>query len=129
MKGRTLKSASVTMCFAVMSVAAQTTPEVVVTSPRMVTTQTGQRPGGTPIMTASLSYTVSAQGFDLTTQEGKASLERAVRDAAWRACSEIHKQFAGATPPQSECVQQATANAMNQVRALEAAAGKGTGGK
>lgn len=102
---------------------ADTPTEVVVTSSRVITTETGQMPGGTPIVAASLSYTVSAKGLDLASPDGKAKFEKAVTKAAWKACEALHRQFPGSIPPLHECVHQAKDDAMPKVRELEAQAG------
>lgn len=104
--------------------AAQGTPEVVVTSSRAIVTQTGQMPGGTPIVNVSLSYTVSAKGLDLTSKDGKAELEKRVSDAASKACNDIQHQFPETTPSVLEGTRQAKAAAMVKVQQIEAAAGK-----
>jgi UrcA family protein len=123
-------------CAIIGSVTAQTPPEVVVTSSRMLpagagtmAAETGTMPGGTPIVAVSLSYTVSGKGLDLTSQDGRAKFEKAVSDAAWKACQAIHNQFPETSPSLNECAQQAKDKAMPQVRDLEAKAGKGATGK
>jgi UrcA family protein len=116
-------------CAVIGSVSAQTLPEIVVTSSRTVATETGQMPGGTPIVRVSLSYTVSAKGMDLSSQDGKAKFEKAVGDAALKACDAIHNQFPETNPSVQECAQQAKDKAMPKVHELEAKAAKGTAGK
>jgi UrcA family protein len=125
MRNQMLTVASAVIFSAVIgTVTAQTTPEVVVTSSRVVATQTGQMPGGTPIEKVSLSYTVSAKDLDLTSKNGKAELEKRVSDAASKACNQIQQQFPETTPSVAECTRQAKAAAMAKVQQIEAAAGK-----
>lgn len=94
-----------------------------------MTEETTRMPTGgvLPIVKVSLSYTVSAKGLDLTSQDGKAQLEKAVSDAALKVCSELRHQFPLSNTPDQECVRQAKADAMVKVHELEAAASKGSG--
>lgn len=124
-----LPAASALMSCALFgSVMAQTTPEVVVTSSRMIEETSRMPPGGVlPIVKVSLSYTVSAKGLDLTSQDGKGQLEKAVSDTALKVCRELKHQFPSSQTPEQECVRQAKADAMVKAHELEAAAGKGSG--
>jgi UrcA family protein len=116
-------------CAFIGSVMAQTTTdtaEIVVTSSRMIekTTLTAGR-----ITQVTLSYTVSAKGLDLTSQDGKAKFEKAVSDAAYRVCQELTRQFPDGRSQQEKCEKQAKSDAMPKVHELEANAGKGATGK
>jgi len=121
---RLIAATALICCAFIGSLMAQTPPEVVVTSARPIT-EIGKMPGGTPIVAVSLSYTVSAKGLDLTSPDGKAKFEKAVADAAQKACESLHNQFPETTPSVHDCAQQAKNNAMPKVHELEAkAAGK-----
>jgi len=120
MKTLTLAAAFISFAF-IGSVVAQTPPEVVVTAARPVT-EVGKMPGGTPIVAVSLSYTVSAKGLDLSSQDGKAKFEKAVADAAQKACESLHNQFPETNPSPHDCMEQARDKAMPKVRELEAKA-------
>jgi len=118
-----------TMAAAVASVlvgsiaVAQDAPEVTVQATRAPTTEF-HISGGIPLVTMSLSYTVSARDLDLTSRAGAAELEKRVHDAALAACKEIAKQLADATPSVADCARDAAGKAMVRVRELEAAAEK-----
>jgi UrcA family protein len=91
--------------------------------------ETTQMPQGgvLPAVKVSLSYTVSAEGLDLTSPVGKAQLEKAVSDAAQKVCSELKHQHPLSTTAEQECVRQAKADALAKAHKLEAAASTGSG--
>ena len=113
-------------CAFISGAIAQTSPEVVVTGSRITEETTAKPQGGVlPVSKVSLSYTVNAQGLDLSSQEGKAKLEKSVSDAAVAVCSELKRKYPLSKTSEQECVRQAKADAMLKTRELEAAANKG----
>jgi len=100
-------------------------PEVIVESHRAVSTRIGTTSGGIPIHEISMSYTVTAEGLDISTPTGARAFEARVSHAAMAACQQISTQLHSATPDDAECARQATEKAMTQVRQVEAAAAKG----
>jgi UrcA family protein len=123
---RLIAATVLTSCAFIGGALAQTSPEVVVTGSRTTEETTQKPPGGVlPISKVSLSYTVSAQGLDLTSPDGKAKLEKSVSDAAAKVCSDLKRQYPLSKTSEQECVRQAKADAMLKARELEAAAGKG----
>ncbi len=75
-----------------------------------------------PVNEVTLSYAISAAGLDLTTDAGKADLEKRVRDAAEDVCKEIGRQYPDSTPDDAACAKAAASKAMVRVRKLVAAA-------
>jgi len=102
-------------------------PTVTVESSRQVNT-TIER-GRVPVVRVSLSYTVTAQGVDLTSKAGAQEFEKRVSDAAMAACKELGTKYPGSTPDDAQCAKAATADAMAKVHVLEAAAAMNKGGK
>jgi len=100
-------------------------PEVIVETHRMVSTRIGQTASGIPIKDVSMGYTVTAEGLDISTEQGARAFEARISHAAMAACQEIGRRFRNARPSDAECAQQATERAMTQVRQAEAAAGGG----
>ncbi|MGO8831144.1 MAG: UrcA family protein [Steroidobacteraceae bacterium] len=76
----------------------------------------------TPVNEVTLSYAISAAGLDLTTDAGKADLEKRVRDAAMDVCKEIGRQYPDSTPDDAACAKAAASKAMVKVRKLVTAA-------
>jgi len=119
-------SAAALVCGAAL---AQELPEVKVEATRVVATPitaktVGKTASGVPIKEVTLSYGVSSEGLDLSTQTGALALEQRVRTAAAQACREIGRQYPDSTPSEAECAK-ATANAaMAQVHAAVAASEK-----
>ena len=103
---------------------AQTPDEVIVEGARTVKTTIGHTASGIPLQNVALSYGVSTQGLDLSTDSGKQALEKRVSDAAMAACKELGRQDPGSTPSDSECAKLATNKAMAQIQRVEAAATK-----
>jgi UrcA family protein len=109
----------------VVSTFAQTPPpEVTVEAARVMKTTVGHTASGIPIQDVALSYGVSAQGLDLSTDSGKQAFEKRVSDAAMAACKELGRQYPGSTPTDAECAKAATDKAMAQIQKVEAAAAK-----
>ena len=100
-------------------------PHVIVESHRAVSTRIGSTSGGIPIQDASMGYTVTAEGLDISTEQGAKAFEARISHAAMAACQEIGRRFRNARPSDAECARQATDRAMAQVRQVEAAAAKG----
>jgi UrcA family protein len=75
-----------------------------------------------PVKQVTLSYSVNAGSFDLTTTAGEAQLEKLVNDTAMDVCKEIGHQYPGSTPDDAACAKAAAAKAMVKVHALVAAA-------
>jgi len=103
---------------------AQTAQEVTIEASRPVTTAEHTLPGQVPVVHASLSYTVSAAGLDLTTPAGAKEFEKRVSDAASAVCKELARQFPASLTSEAECARTAKAQGMPKVRELEAAAAK-----
>ncbi len=103
---------------------AQTTPEVVVSSAKVVEKSAGRTTSGIPIVDVSLSYGVSAAGLDLASASGAREFEKRVSDAAMDACKELGKRYPNSTPTDAQCAKTATDKAMTQVRQMESAAAK-----
>lgn len=101
---------------------AQQMPEVTVQASRIVAKQAGRTNSGIPIVDASLSYGVSYAGLDLNTNTGVMELEKRVKDAAMKACSELSRQYPIADQTDAECAKAATDKAMVKVHELAAAA-------
>lgn len=117
--------AALAPCAFIGSVMAQTTPEVVVTSSRMVTSETLQMPGppgGWPMMKVSLSYNLSTAGFDLATPSGAQAFEKRIREVADAVCKEIGRQYPKSMPGDEGCARAAVQRAMVQAHKLEKAA-------
>ena len=108
------------------NVAAQNVPmpEVIVETHRMVSTRVGTASGGIPIKDVSMGYTVTAEGLDISTEQGARAFEARISHAAMAACQEIGRRFRNARPSDAECARQATERAMAQVRKAEEAARK-----
>jgi UrcA family protein len=100
-------------------------PEVIVETHRAVSTRIGTTSGGIPIHEVSMGYTVTAEGLDISTEQGARAFEARISHAAMAACQEIGRRFRNARPSDAECARQATDRAMAQVRQVEAAAAKG----
>lgn len=113
-------------CAFIGSLMAQTSPpEVVVTSSRTVTSETLQMPGppgGWPMMKVSLSYNLSAAGFDLATPSGTQAFEKRIHEVADAVCKEIGRQYPKSMPGDEECARAAVQRAMVQAHKLEKAA-------
>ena len=103
---------------------AQTAPEVVVTTHKIVEKSVGRTSTGIPIIDVSLSYGVNVADLDPATHRGALDLEKRVRDAAMDACKELGNRYPGATPSDAECAKAATDKAMAKVHELEAGAAK-----
>jgi UrcA family protein len=103
---------------------AQTAQEVTIEATRPVTTTEHTMPGQVPVVRASLSYTVSANGLDLATSAGTKEFERRVSEAAAAVCKELARQFPKSLTSEAECARTAKAQGMPKVRELEAAAAK-----
>lgn len=103
---------------------AQTAPEVVVTTHKVVEKSVGRTSTGIPILEVSLSYGVNVADLDPATHRGAYDLEKRVSDAAMDACKELGSRYPGATPSDAECAKAATDKAMAKVHELEAAAAK-----
>ena len=103
---------------------AQTPDEVIVEGARTVKTTIGHSASGIPIQNVALSYGVSTEGLDLSTDSGRQALEKRVSDAAMAACKELGRQFPDATPSDADCAKIATNKAMAQIEKLEATASK-----
>ena len=101
-------------------------PHVIVESHRAVSTRIGSTSGGIPIQDASMGYTVTAEGFDISTPIGRQAFEARVSQAAMAACQELGRRFHLPSPGNAECARQATEQAMAQVHQVEDAAAKGT---
>jgi len=101
---------------------AQTTPEVVVTTSKVVEKNVGKTSSGIPIVDVSLSYGVSSAGLDIASASGAREFEKRVSDAAMEACKELGKRYPNSTPTDAQCAKAATDKAMGQVREMEAAA-------
>lgn len=69
-----------------------------------------------PVSQISLSYVVSATGFDLTTAAGQAAIEKAVNDTAADVCKEIDRQYPSNVTTDADCVKTAISKAMVQVK-------------
>jgi len=100
------------------------TSEVTVQASRATQTTVGTGANGAPIQNVSLSYGVSTAGLDLSTQTGKAELEKRISNAAMAACKQLGLDFPASEPSDSDCAKAATKKAMAQVRQLETAAAK-----
>jgi len=100
------------------------TPEISVEAMRTTKTTIGHTSSGIPIENVALSYGVSTQGLDLSTDSGKQALEKRVSDAATAACKELGRQYPGSKPSDSECAKLATDKAMAQIQKVETAAAK-----
>ncbi|HZC87352.1 MAG TPA: UrcA family protein [Steroidobacteraceae bacterium] len=100
-------------------------PEVIVETHRMVSTRIGTTSSGIPIKDVSMGYTVTAEGLDISTEQGARAFEARISQAAMAACQEIGRRFRNARPSDAECARQATDRAMAQVRQAEDAAAKG----
>ncbi|HYB32482.1 MAG TPA: UrcA family protein [Steroidobacteraceae bacterium] len=101
---------------------AQTTPEVVVTTSKVVEKNVGKTSSGIPIVDVSLSYGISSAGLDIASASGAREFEKRVSDAAMEACKELGKRYPNSTPTDAQCAKAATDKAMGQVREMEAAA-------
>jgi len=108
---------------------AQGLPEVKVEATRVIASPIsaktiGRTSSGVPIRDITLSYGVSSEGLDLSTQTGALALENRVKEAAEQACAEIGRQHPDATPSDAACARVAVDKAMVQVHAVVAAAEK-----
>jgi len=101
---------------------AQQMPEVTVQASRVVEKQVGRTSSGIPIVDVSLSYGVSYAGLDLNTNAGVTELEKRVKDAAMKACTELSRQYPLSNQTDAECAKSATDKAMVKVHELAAAA-------
>jgi UrcA family protein len=108
---------------------AQGVPEVKVQATRVISSAitaktVGQTSSGVPIKNITLSYGVSAEGLDLSTNTGAVAFEQRVKDAAEQACKDISRQYPSATPSDADCAKAAADQAMGRVHELIAAAEK-----
>jgi len=108
---------------------AQGVPEVKVQATRVINTAisaktVGRTSSGVPIKEITLSYGVSAEGLDLSTNTGATAFEQRVKDAAEQACKDISHQYPDATPGDAQCAKTAADAAMPRVHELVAAAEK-----
>lgn len=108
---------------------AQGVPEVKVEATRVVasamTAKTaGRTSSSVPIKDITVSYGVSAEGLDLSTNTGATAFEQRVKDAAEQACKEISRQYPNTTPSDAACAKAAADQAMVRVHELIAAAEK-----
>ena len=124
MKSLTIAATSVLACMILPTSALAQTPEISVEAMRTTKTTIGQTSSGIPIENVALSYGVSTQGLDLSTDSGKQALEKRVSDAATAACKELGRQYPGSKPSDSECAKLATDKAMAQIQKVETAAAK-----
>lgn len=77
-----------------------------------------------PVTHITLSYAVTATGYDLTSSAGVAGLEKAVNETAMDVCKEIGRQYPGSTPDDAGCAKVAADKAMVKVHQLVATAEK-----
>ncbi len=124
MKNLTIAATSVLACMISSTSALAQTPEISVEAMRTTKTTIGQTSSGIPIENVALSYGVSTQGLDLSTDTGKRALEKRVSDAAMAACKELGRQYPGSKPSDSECAKLATDKAIAQIQKVETAAAK-----
>jgi len=108
---------------------AQGVPEVKVQATRVIasgmTAKTvGRTSSGVPIKDITLSYGVTSEGLDLSTNTGATAFEQRVKDAADQACKDISRQYPDATPSDAVCAKAATDQAMVRVHELVTAAEK-----
>lgn len=108
---------------------AQGVPEVKVQATRVISSAinaktVGKTASGVPIQDITLSYGVSAQGLDLSTNTGAKAFEQRVKDAAEQACKDIGRQYPNSTPNDADCAKAAADQAMVRVNELVAAAEK-----
>jgi UrcA family protein len=108
---------------------AQGVPEVKVEATRVIasgmTAKTvGLTSSGVPIQDITVSYGVTAQGLDLSTNTGAKAFEQRVKDAADQACKDIGRQYPNATPSDAVCAKTAADQAMVKANELIAAAEK-----
>jgi len=108
---------------------AQGVPEVKVQATRVISSAitaktVGRTSSGIPIKDITLSYGVTAEGLDLSTNTGAMAFEQRVKDAAEQACKDISKQYPDATPSDAACAKAAADQAMVRVHELVAAAEK-----
>jgi UrcA family protein len=106
------------------ALAQTTTPEVTVTSTKVMEKTVGRTTSGIPIVDVSLSYGVSPKGLDLTSSAGRAAFEKRVSDAAMEACQELGKRYPVSSTSDAQCAKAATDKAMAQVHQIEDAATK-----
>jgi UrcA family protein len=124
MKNLTIAAMSVLACMILPVSSLAQTPEISVEAMRVTKSTIGRSASGIPIENVALSYGVSTEGLDLSTDSGKQALEKRVSDAAMAACKELGRQYPGAKPSDSECAKAATTKAMAQIQQVEAAAAK-----
>jgi UrcA family protein len=108
---------------------AQGVPEVKVQATRVISSSinaktVGKTASGVPIQDVTLSYGVSAQGLDLSTNTGARAFEQRVKDAAEQACKDIGRQYPDSTPSDADCAKTAADSAMPRVHELITAAEK-----
>jgi len=108
---------------------AQGVPEVKVQATRVISSAitaktVGRTSSGVPIKDITLSYGVTAEGLDLSTNTGALAFEQRVRDAAEQACKDISQQYPDATPSDAACAKAAADQAMVRVHELVSAAEK-----
>jgi UrcA family protein len=103
--------------------AAEPTEAVVVKGSRIVTETVERTPAGIPIQEVTLTYKVSYGDLDPRTSAGKAQLQDRIKEAALAACREIRASHPHVQGTDDECAAAAYDEAMEQVRAIIAAAG------
>jgi UrcA family protein len=99
-------------------------PDVNIATGRVQRTIVGRSTIGAPIELAQLSRRVNFADLDLTTASGAAELTRRVRDTAREACDELDRQdpLDASAEDTFSCVREATNGAMEQEKAVIAAA-------
>ncbi len=117
--------AAVALALTMSSAIAQNTEEVKVQATRLVSAKlVGQTASGVPIRDLSLTYGVSLEGLDLSTNSGATEAAQRVSDAAMAACKEIGRQYPDATPSDAVCAKSASDKAMPKLHQLVTAAEK-----
>ena len=108
---------------------AQGVPEVKVQATRVISSAitaktVGKTSSGIPIKDITLSYGVSSEGLDLSTNTGAKAFEQRIKDAAEQACKDIGQQYPDATPSDAACAKAAAEPALARAHELVAAAEK-----
>jgi UrcA family protein len=99
----------------------QETEEVTVRGPGIQSTEVERSSTGVAVVMFTVSYKVSYEDLDLTTNDGMAELTKRVEDAAKQGCREIGLAYRTAQPSDWVCARHATKEAMDEVQQLVAA--------
>lgn len=98
--------------------------EITVIAPRLIRQEVGRTNSGTPVEMISLTRRVDYQDLNLKQQASVVELETRVSEVAQEACGQLANAFPLSDPKTPDCVKDAVAKAMAQVRAVVAAANK-----